>query len=288
MTMAKDANAAVVCYKLSRVSSRSWVISRASRLLLDVNLAAMPAFSSPVNDADVNAMILQDRLPVSLGMLRYLPYQYNSLQPAPDGAPRTPRQFIWEWFGQQIPWPLAGDWDILIGKTPTNNNLYFKVLVPGPPAGNWVPTPFLDQFPSAPSAGVTSLDQATGNWTLMTSSLVARPVLQWTDGSRQADGSLRWYDLNSGYYPPNHPDYWANLNKRKAVRDQDRRPEVSMPEFDAWADLPTALGTFIKIDDYLAMWTFAKTDNWPKAIRLQLRAGDTPTKDYEIIAPLPE
>jgi hypothetical protein len=129
--------------------------------------------------------------------------------------------------------------------------------------------------------GINSLNDVRYNWTLMSAKLNGRPVLQWTDGSRNSDGSLRWFDQAASYYPRGHADYWQvdpidPLHKvgRTAV-DQDRRPEVNMPEFGPYGD-------------YMALWTFAKSDNWPKALRLCLTAGDNPPKSLEIIVPLPD
>lgn len=114
---------------------------------------------------------------------------------------------------------------------------------------------------------VDSLAAAQGLWPYMIGELRDLKI-QWTDGTKGADGRLIWYGKDN----PRSPS-WNTLGPDA----QDTNPAVG-PEYNA-------SGANQNPQLYGALWTFKKTDNWPKAIRFELHLGDPP-RYYEVVVSL--
>ena len=118
--------------------------------------------------------------------------------------------------------------------------------------------------------------------------------IEWTDGSRESDGSgLRWF----GGYDPDTGE-WAARDaswRAKNAAYQDENLNEDAPEFagsysGAWRNYDAdrkGLGYYSQEDMYCAMWTTRKRDKWPRAIKITLTIGEDPSRTYEIIIDIP-
>ncbi len=106
-------------------------------------------------------------------------------------------------------------------------------------------------------------------------------MVQWTDG--QVHDEHRWFP----YYRRNEATNKLELIGRngtawmtRAAGDVDSNLLADDPEFKL------SLGDPKKGQAYCALWSYIKRDNWPKALRISFRVGDT-REPYEIIVDMP-
>jgi len=114
--------------------------------------------------------------------------------------------------------------------------------------------------------------------------------IQWTnDRPGTAGEPLDWYDADNPaplpdgatYPPPQGLPAWPEWRDRN----------FGFQEMDLTQDLPEYNGDGAGANPakYCALWTWKKTDNWPKALRIRLTLGEQPDQsEYEIIVALPE
>jgi len=137
----------------------------------------------------------------------------------------------------------------------------------------------------------TNLTQVNNTWPFLVSDVLGLTI-QWTDGSRDpATGGIRWFDSgdNDSFSgrdanSPFDPLWW-----KRDVAFQWNNPGFSVPEYNITACVPA--GSYPgNVNQYAALWTFRKPDNWPKALRVELKVSmgvDSPPRTYEIVIELP-
>lgn len=139
-------------------------------------------------------------------------------------------------------------------------SIHNRILASTPPEPPRAHPPLLT-LPANSLAAVTNL------WPYMIGELRDLKI-QWTDGTKGADGRLLWYGKDA----PRSAG-WED----RGADSQDTNPTVG-PEYNL------SFGT-ANPELYGALWTFKKTDNWPKAIRFELYLGD-PLRYYEVVVSL--
>ena len=131
------------------------------------------------------------------------------------------------------------------------------------------PIPMELTKPPTMTLPVMNLQDAAGIWPYMIAD-VQELKIQWTDGTKNADGRLVWYDRDN----PKRGD-WPTRD----ANSQDASLNENAPEYNF-------SGANVNPQVYCALWTFRKKDNWPKAIRFELSLGD-PARLYEVVVRLP-
>ncbi len=135
----------------------------------------------------------------------------------------------------------------------------------------------------------TNLGEVEDLWPYMIGRVTALRI-QWTnDQPGGAVEPLGWYDKDN---PAPLPD-GATCQPPQGLPAWPKWPDrnFGFQEMDLRQNLPEYNGDGAGANPakYCALWTWKKTDNWPKALRIRLTLGEKPDQsEYEIIVALPE
>jgi len=149
---------------------------------------------------------------------------------------------------------------------------YAMTIMPRQYAGSilaWTSEPFYAPKFILPAAKLSDLD---GLWPYLIGNVTDLKI-QWSNGTLEdpndPGSALVWHDKSKPHEDPG----WTT----RILIDQDfREPNADIPEFQ----VPGTKGP-----RYNALWTYGKKDNWPTAVRMQLKIEDQP---FEIIVALPK
>ena len=150
---------------------------------------------------------------------------------------------------------------------------YAMTIMPRQYAGSvlaWTSERFYFPKFNLPAAKLSDLDNL---WPYLIGNVTDLKI-QWSNGTLEDPGdpssALVWHDKSKPYQ--DQPPDWTT----RILIDQDfREPNLDIPEFQ----VPGTKGP-----RYNALWTYAKKDNWPTAVRMQLKIEGQP---FEIIVALP-